>query len=149
MANSLSVGDKAPEFSLKSQTGKAYRLTDLKGKWVVLYFYPKDDTPGCTKQACSIRDFHGEFQKRGIEVFGISIDDEKSHADFASKFSLPFPLLADTAHSVSLAYGAFSNGKYSDRFTYVIAPDQTISHIFKKVNVDAHAQEVLAVINNH
>jgi peroxiredoxin Q/BCP len=148
MSTELKIGDKAPSFSLKSQDGNTYSLADCKGKWVVLYFYPKDDTPGCTKQACSFRDFNSQYQKLGIQVFGISIDDTNSHRAFADKFSLPFPLLADTEKSVSQAYGAFGNGKYSDRFTFVIKPDQTIGHVFKKVNVEAHAQEVLDVIKN-
>jgi len=147
----LKVGDKAPSFSMQSQEGRTYTLGDYKGKWVVLYFYPKDDTPGCTKEACSFRDHYSKYQKLGIQVFGVSIDNTDSHDAFASKFHLNFPLLADTDKKVSLAYGAFGNGKYSDRYTFVIKPDQTIGHIFKKVNVEAHADEVLAAIEklNH
>jgi peroxiredoxin Q/BCP len=147
----LNVGDKAPSFSMKSQDGRTYSLGDYKGKWVVLYFYPKDDTPGCTKEACSFRDNYSKYQKLGIQVFGVSIDSTDSHDAFAKKFHLSFPLLADTDKKVSLAYGAFSNSKYSDRYTFVIKPDQSIGHIFKKVNVEAHADEVLAAIEklNH
>ncbi len=90
----LNVGDQAPQFSLKSQDGRTYSLADYKGRWVVLYFYPKDDTPGCTKQACSFRDNFENYKKLGIQVFGVSIDDTESHAAFAKKFNLPFPLLA-------------------------------------------------------
>ena len=147
----LNVGDKAPNFSMSSQDGRTYTLGDYKGKWVVLYFYPKDDTPGCTKEACSFRDNYSKYQKLGIQVFGVSIDNTDSHGAFAKKFHLSFPLLADTDKKVSMAYGAFGNGKYSDRYTFVIKPDQTIGHIFKKVNVEAHADEVLAAIEklNH
>lgn len=147
----LNVGDKAPSFNMKSQDGRTYTLGDYKGKWVVLYFYPKDDTPGCTKEACSFRDNYSKYQKLGIQVFGVSIDNTDSHDAFAKKFHLSFPLLADTDKKVSMAYGAFGNGKYSDRYTFVIKPDQTIGHIFKKVNVEAHADEVLAAIEklNH
>lgn len=142
----LKAGDKAPRFTMKSQDGRNYSLDDYKGKWVVLYFYPKDDTPGCTKQACSFRDNYSVYKKMGIQVFGVSVDDTNSHDAFAKKFNLPFPLLADTDKKVSQAYGAFSNGKYADRFTFLIKPDQTIGHIFKKVNVEAHANEVLEAI---
>lgn len=142
----LNVGDKAPQFTLKAQDGRNYSLKDYKGRWVVLYFYPKDDTPGCTKQACSFRENGDIYKKMGIQVFGVSIDDETSHKAFAEKFKLPFLLLADTDTKLSQEYGAFSNGKYSDRFTYIIKPDQTIGHIFKKVSVDIHAQEVLEAI---
>src|SRR5205807_2431861 len=114
--------------------------------WVVLYFYPKDDTPGCTKEACSFRDNYTKYQKMGIQVFGVSVDDVDSHGAFAKKFHLPFPLLADTEKKISTAYGAFSNNKYSDRYTFLIKPDQTIGHVFKKVNVEAHADEVLSQI---
>lgn len=139
----LKVGDPAPEFSLKAQDGKTYNLKDYKGKWVVLYFYPKDDTPGCTKQACSFRDSQATYSKLGIQVFGVSVDDTASHDAFAKKFNLNFPLLADTDKKTSKAYGALSKFIVSDRFTFLIKPDQTIGHIWKKVNVDAHASEVM------
>ena len=142
----LHEGDHAPEFHMKSNDGKSYSLADYKGKWVVLYFYPKDDTPGCTKEACSFRDNISKYEKLGIKVFGVSIDDVDSHDKFSEKFHLNFPLLADTDKKVSMAYGAFNNGKYSDRFTFIIKPDQTIGHIFKKVNVESHADEVLTAI---
>ncbi|MDZ4678550.1 MAG: peroxiredoxin [Oligoflexia bacterium] len=146
MSVKLKAGDLAPSFTLKSQDGRTYSLSDYKGRWVVLYFYPKDDTPGCTKQACSFRDNFESYKKMGIQVFGISVDDETSHDAFAKKFHLQFPLLADTEKKTSKAYGAFSNEKYSDRFTFVIKPDQTIGHIFEKVNVEAHASEVMEAI---
>jgi peroxiredoxin Q/BCP len=142
----LHEGDQAPAFTMKSNDGKNYSLADYKGKWVVLYFYPKDDTPGCTKEACSFRDNISKYEKLGIKVFGVSIDDTDSLDKFSEKFHLNFPLLADTDKKVSQAYGAFNNGKYSDRFTFLIKPDQTVGHIFKKVNVESHADEVLTAI---
>jgi peroxiredoxin Q/BCP len=146
MAAELKAGDKAPSFTLKSQDGRTYSLQDYKGRWVVLYFYPKDDTPGCTKEACSFRDNYEAYKKMGIQVFGVSVDNEKSHDAFAKKFHLPFPLLADTEKKISKAYGAFSSNKYPDRYTFLIKPDQTIGHVFKKVNVEAHASEVMEAI---
>jgi peroxiredoxin Q/BCP len=145
----LTIGQEAPLFTLKSQDDRNYSLSDYKGKWVVLYFYPKDDTPGCTKEACSFRDNFSKFQKLGIQVFGVSVDDVQSHGEFVKKFNLPFPLLADTEKKVSTLYGALSNTKYSDRFTFLIKPDQTIGTIFKKVNVAAHADEVLEAIEKN
>jgi len=102
------VGDKAPAFSLEDQSGKTVKLSDFKGKKVVLYFYPKDDTPGCTREACSFRDEHSALQKAGAVVLGVSPDSGPSHAKFAGKYKLPFPLLADTDHSVSERYGAWA-----------------------------------------
>src|ERR1039457_405743 len=134
MNTELKVGDKAPPFSLKSNDGRTYSLSDYKSKWVVFYFYPKDDTPGCTKEACSFRDNFSQFNKLGIQVFGVSVDDETSHSAFSKKFNLPFPLLADTSKAVSKGYGALSRGIMSDRFTFLIKPDQTIGHVFHKVN---------------
>src|SRR5437879_4529601 len=142
----LAVGETAPDFALRSDDGRRMSLKDFRGKKVVLYFYPKDDTPGCTKEACSFRDNYSTYKKMGIQVFGVSVDDADSHDAFAKKFNLPFPLLADTDKKVSMSYGAFSNNKYSDRFTFVIKPDQTVGHVFKKVNVTAHADEVLEAI---
>ena len=101
------VGDKAPAFSLEDQSGKTVKLSDFKGKTVVLYFYPKDDTPGCTREACAFRDEHSALQKAGAVVLGVSPDSGPSHAKFAGKYKLPFPLLADTDHAVSEKYGAW------------------------------------------
>ena len=103
MAEKLKEGDKAPDFAVTDQSGKTVRLKDLRGKKVVLYFYPKDDTPGCTKEACAFRDSFSKFKKRGIEVFGVSLDSEKSHQKFIDKFSLPFRLLADTDRNLPRA----------------------------------------------
>jgi peroxiredoxin Q/BCP len=149
MATELQVGDPAPQFSLKAQGNRNHSLSDYKGKWVVLYFYPKDDTPGCTKEACSFRDNFAKFQKLGIQVFGISVDDVESHGEFVKKFNLPFSLLADTEKKVSELYGALSSAKYSDRMTFVIKPDQTIARVFKKVNAAVHADEVLEAIEKN
>ncbi|HEX8738064.1 MAG TPA: thioredoxin-dependent thiol peroxidase [Pyrinomonadaceae bacterium] len=146
----LNEGDIAPDFTTKDQNGKEVRLSDLRGQRVVLYFYPKDDTPGCTKQACSLRDSHDAFTEKGIKVLGVSNDDEASHQKFISKFSLPFDLLADTEKEIVNAYGVYGEKnmygkKYMgiNRTTFLIDEEGKIKKIFKKVNVDEHADEVL------
>ena len=128
-------------------------LSSLRGKPVVLYFYPKDDTPGCTKQACGIRDAWGEFERRGAVVLGISPDDEKSHAKFRDKFDLPFPLLADTDHATAEAYGVWVEksmyGKKHmgvERSTFVIDADGNAAKVMRNVKPDTHADDVLAVL---
>jgi peroxiredoxin Q/BCP len=147
----LKEGDKAPNFSSTDQDGKKVKLSDLKGQKVVLYFYPKDNTPGCTKEACSFRDADQTFAAKGIKVLGVSTDDEKSHQKFISKFQLPFDLLADTDHSIVDAYGVWGEKsmygkKYMGTFrkTFLIDENQKIVKIFDKVKVDEHANEVLA-----
>ena len=147
----LKEGDKAPEFNSKDQNGNSVSLKDLKGKRVVLYFYPKDDTPGCTKEACSFRDADDVFNAKGIKVLGVSTDDEKSHQKFISKFQLPFDLLADTDKSIVEAYGVWGEKsmygkKYMGTFrkTFLIDESGVIVKIFEKVNVAEHADEVLA-----
>lgn len=102
----LKVGDKAPEFTCKDQDGKTFRLSEHLGKPLVLYFYPKDNTPGCTKQACSFRDDYGQFERKGIQIYGINPDSERSHKEFAEKYDLPFPLLSDPDKKISKLYGA-------------------------------------------
>jgi len=146
----LKEGDIAPEFSSKDQNGNPVKLSDHKGKKVVLYFYPKDDTPGCTKEACSFRDADDVYNAKGIKVFGVSTDDEKSHQKFISKFQLPFDLLADTDKSIVESYGVWEEKsmygkKYmgTNRKTFLIGEDGRIAKIFDKVNVDGHADEVL------
>ena len=146
----LKEGDIAPEFSSKDQNGNPVKLSDHKGKKVVLYFYPKDDTPGCTKEACSFRDADDVYNAKGIKVFGVSTDDEKSHQKFISKFQLPFDLLADTDKSIVESYGVWGEKsmygkKYmgTNRKTFLIGEDGRIAKIFDKVNVDGHADEVL------
>ena len=146
----LTEGDQAPDFATKNQNGDDVKLSDFKGKRVVLYFYPKDDTPGCTKQACSLRDSFGTFEEKGIKVFGVSNDDEKSHQKFISKYSLPFDLLADTDKTLVNDYGVYGEKnmygkKYMgiNRTTFLIDEAGKIVKIFKKVKVDEHAGEVL------
>ena len=149
----LEVGDKAPAFRTTDQDGDEVSLRDFKGKKVVLYFYPKDDTPGCTKEACSFRDGWSKFRRKGVAVLGVSVDDEKSHRKFADKFSLPFPLLADTDKEIVKAYGVWGEKsmygrKYmgTHRVTYLIDEKGKIAAVWPKVKPDAHADEVLAAV---
>ena len=153
-AKGLMVGDKAPAFSLKNTEGKTVKLSDFKGKKVVLYFYPKDNTPGCTKEACGFRDDFAQLKKRGVEVLGVSGDDQNSHQKFTEKFSLPFTLLSDPDHEMMEKYGAWGEknmyGKKSMgvlRITYIIDEEGKIAHLFKKVKTDTHSQDVLKVID--
>jgi len=150
----LEVGQKAPDFKVKDTGGNTVELSKLRGKKVVLYFYPKDDTPGCTKEACSFRDGYGVFQKRGIAVLGVSLDDQKSHQAFTAKYNLPFPLLADTDAKVSTAYGVYQEKEFMGkksmgivRTTFIIDEQGIVRHIFRKVNTDIHSQEVLEAID--
>ena len=142
-------GKPAPDFELESDSGETVTLSNLRGKPVVLYFYPKDDTPGCTRQACGIRDAWGEFQRAGAEVFGISADSQASHERFRSKYSLPFTLLADPEHKLAELYGVGQEGKRSyERSTFVIDPEGNVAKILRRVNPDRHADEVLAVLES-
>lgn len=143
-------GNKAPDFTAKDQNGNKVKLSDLKGRRVVLYFYPKDDTPGCTKEACSFRDANDVYGEKGIKVFGVSIDDETSHQKFISKYSLPFDLLADTDKKIVEKYGVWGEkSMYGKKYmgtlrkTFLIDEDGKIVKIFDKVNVSEHADEVL------
>jgi len=147
----LKEGDTAPDFSTRDTNGNPVRLSELRGQKVVLYFYPKDDTPGCTKQACSFRDNYSTVEEKGIKVLGISLDDEASHQAFISKFNLPFTLLSDTDHAVSNAYGVYGEQTWGDkkfmgvaRKTFLIDEHGKVKKIFNKVDVEAHADEVLA-----
>jgi peroxiredoxin Q/BCP len=147
----LKEGDKAPDFAVADANGKTVRLKDLRGKKVVLYFYPKDDTPGCTKEACAFRDSFAKFKRRGIEVFGVSLDSEKSHQKFIQKYDLPFGLLADTGKEVSEAYGTYGEKKFmgrkymgNHRMTFLIDEKGKIKKVFEKVKPEEHAEEVLA-----
>jgi peroxiredoxin Q/BCP len=149
----LAVGDKAPAFKTLDQDGEAVALSDFKGKKVVLYFYPKDDTPGCTKEACSFRDGWSKFRKRGVAVLGVSVDDARSHRKFIDKFSLPFPLLADTDKAIVKAYGVWGEKsmygrKYmgTHRVTYLIDEKGKIAAVWPKVKPDGHADEILEAI---
>jgi peroxiredoxin Q/BCP len=153
MAEALKVGDKAPDFSLSNQGGKTVTLKSLKGTQVVLYFYPKDDTPGCTKEACGFRDAMKPIEKTGAVVLGISLDDAKSHAKFIEKYGLPFSLLCDEDTAVSKAYGVYKQksmyGKTYwgiERSTFVIGPAGKLKAIFRKVKVDGHIDEVLTAL---
>jgi peroxiredoxin Q/BCP len=148
-------GKPAPDFELKSDSGEAVKLSDLRGKQVVLYFYPKDDTPGCTTQACGIRDAYGEFEKAGAVVLGVSPDDERSHVKFKEKYDLPFTLLADEDHSVSEQYGVWGEKKYMgktywgvSRSTFVIDEDGNVKRVMHQVKPDAHADDVLETLRS-
>lgn len=154
MASKLKEGAKAPDFSVNDAEGKSVRLKDLRGKKVVLYFYPKDDTPGCTKEACSFRDSFAKFKRRGIEVLGVSLDNEKSHQKFIKKFDLPFRLLADTNRAIANAYGTYGEKKFMGRtymgiyrMTFLIDEKGKIKKIFSKVKPEEHAEEVLTAFN--
>ena len=149
----LDVGDKAPAFSLEDQSGKTVKLSDFKGKTVVLYFYPKDDTPGCTREACAFRDEHSALRKAGAVVLGVSPDSGVSHAKFAGKYDLPFPLLADTDHAVSEKYGAWGEKSlYGRKFmginrsTFLIDGSGKVARVWPKVKVDGHVDRVLQAI---
>lgn len=152
---SLKVGDLAPEFDGTATDGSRISLKSLRGKWVVLYFYPKDDTPGCTKEACGFRDSYSIFGERGAVVLGVSADPIKAHVKFTEKFQLPFPLLADEDHSIVQAYGVwgekmFMGRKYQGihRVTFLIGPDGRIAEIWPTVKPEQHAAEVLEAIGS-
>ena len=143
----IEEGKPAPNFELTSDRGETVSLSGLRGKPVVLYFYPKDDTPGCTRQALGIRDSWGEFQRAGAEVFGISADTPASHKRFKAKYSLPFTLLADPEHKLAEPYGVGQEGKNSyERSTFVIDADGIVARIMRRVNPDRHADEVLSAL---
>ena len=151
----IAEGQEAPDFELTSDAGATVRLSALRGKPVVLYFYPKDDTPGCTTQACGIRDAWGEFERAGAIVLGVSPDNERSHVKFRDKYDLPFTLLADTEHAVAETYGVWGEKKYMgrtymgvSRSTFVIGEDGTIKKVFEKVKPDTHADDVLAALSS-
>lgn len=150
----LKEGDPAPPFTAPTNGGGQVSLTDFKGHPVILFFYPKDDTPGCTKEACSFRDEYAEFKQRGAIVLGVSVDPVKSHDRFAKKFNLPFPLLSDEDHRIVEAYGVwgektFMGRKYhgTHRVTFLIGPDGRIRKLWTKVKPDEHAAEVLAALD--
>ena len=141
----LSVGTKAPEFTVKDTNGKTVSLSDFTGKTVVMYFYPNDDTPGCTKEAQSFRDNYTEYQNKDMVVLGVSMDNEASHKAFTEKYGLPFQLLADVDGTITKAYNVEGN-KYSKRVTYIIDAEGKISHVDEKVKTDSHAKDILEVI---
>ena|SRR3989338_1592490 len=144
------VGEKAPDFSLPDQTGREHTLSQYRGKWVLLYFYPKDDTPGCTKEACGIRDAWKDFQKNNIQVFGVSVDPVQSHAKFVKKYSLPFTLLADEQKELVKTYDVWGKKKFMGReymgikrVSFLIDPKGVIAKIYETVKPEEHAEEVL------
>jgi peroxiredoxin Q/BCP len=149
----LKAGDKAPDFTAKDQNGQTISLGDFKGKTVILYFYPKDDTPGCTAEACDFRDNYQSLVGKGFEVIGVSTDDEKSHKKFETKYSLPFPLIADTDQTIVEAYGVWGEKnmygkKYMGtvRTTFIIDGDGIIKQVITKVDTKAASQQVLDLL---
>ncbi len=146
MADSLQIGDLAPGFQLSDQHGEVVSLNQYQGQWVVLYFYPKDDTPGCTKEACSFRDNINHLINQQAVILGMSIDSIESHQSFATKFKLPFSLLADADATVSKRYGALLNlgfMKFAKRHSFIIDPSGKIAKIYRKVDPEEHVQQVL------
>jgi peroxiredoxin Q/BCP len=148
---SLKAGRKAPDFTLPDQHGDKHKLSTYKGQWVLIYFYPKDDTPGCTKEACAIRDNWSGFKRLKMQVFGISTDPVKKHAKFVDKYDLPFTLLADEEKKVVNKYGVWGLKKFMGReyegtfrHSFLIDPDGKISKVYEKVKPAEHAEEVLA-----
>ena len=149
----VTEGAPAPDFTLTSDAGESVSLADFRGKPVVLYFYPKDDTPGCTTQACGIRDSWGELQAAGAVVLGVSPDSAAAHVKFREKYGLPFTLLADTEHAVSELYGVWGERTFAgntfmgvSRSTFVIAPDGSVAKVMHGVKPATHADDVLAVL---
>jgi peroxiredoxin Q/BCP len=143
MTDWLKPGEPAPDFETKDQNGKAISLRSFRGRPVVLYFYPKDDTPGCTSEACSFRDSMTVLQNHGIVVLGVSVDSEESHARFASKYKLNFTLLSDRKKNIVHAYGVESPYGTAKRVTYIIGPDGIIKYVFPHVDTRTHASDVL------
>ena len=146
-------GELAPDFELRSDEGERVKLSQFRGKPVVLYFYPKDDTPGCTTQACSIRDNYDDFEERGAVVLGVSPDEETAHVKFKQKYGLPFTLLADPEHTVSELYGVWGERKYMgrtymgvERSTFLIDSEGRISNVMRKVKPDTHVERVLQAL---
>ncbi len=143
---SMTVGDPAPDFALVDQSGTTRSLSGYRGRWVVLYFYPKDDTPGCTTEACQFRDDYFQAKKLGAEILGVSIDNTDSHAAFAQKYSLPFPLLADKDGAVAKQYDALFGIwplRFARRHTFLIDPEGKIAKIYRSVNPQTHSREVI------
>jgi peroxiredoxin Q/BCP len=146
----LNIGDTAPDFNLLDQTGTQYTLSSYRGRWVLVYFYPRDDTPGCTKEACGFRDAFPEFEKLDMPILGISTDSVKSHGKFVAKYELPFTLLADEDNEVVQLYGVWGKKKFlgkefegTHRMSFLIDPEGQIAKIYKKVKPAKHAHEVL------
>lgn len=149
----IEEGKAAPDFELTTDTGERVKLSDYRGKPVVLYFYPKDDTPGCTVEACGFRDAYSDFEQRGAIILGVSPDDEASHVKFKNKFSLPFTLLADPEHEVAEKYGVWGEKKYAgktyfgvQRSTFLIDEDGNVAKVMHNVKPDGHPEQVLAAL---
>lgn len=150
----IQAGTPAPSFRLKDETGTVRNLSDFRGQTIVLYFYPKDDTPGCTKEACNFRDNYSAYEKAGVTILGVSPDSPASHAKFKEKFSLPFSLLADEDHALCEAYGVWGEKKFLGkeymgvlRTTFVVDGDGKIVKVFENVKPSEHSAEVLAAVN--
>ena len=149
MADAIAVGQIAPAFRLPDQAGKMHRLSDYRGQWVVLYFYPKDDTPGCTTEACSFRDNISAISAKGAVVLGISVDNSDSHAEFADKYHLPFPLLADKGGKIAQQYGSLLNLiviKVAKRHSFIIDPKGRIAKIYRDVSPASHVTEIVKAL---
>jgi thioredoxin-dependent peroxiredoxin len=151
----INEGDQAPDFTLQSDAGTDVTLSSLRGRPVVLYFYPRDDTPGCTAQACGIRDVYGDFERAGAVVLGVSPDDEGSHVKFKEKYELPFTLLADKDHSVAEQYGVWGEKSHGgrkyfgvNRSTFVIDEDGLVKKVMHNVRPATHADDVLAALES-
>ena len=149
----VSEGESAPDFTATTDAGERVSLADFRGRPVVLYFYPKDDTPGCTAQACGIRDAYGEFERAGAVVLGVSPDSEAEHLKFKEKYDLPFTLLADPEHEIAERYGVWGEKQYKgrtylgvSRTTFLIAADGTVAKVMPDVKPDTHADDVLAAL---
>jgi peroxiredoxin Q/BCP len=140
------VGETAPSFNLPDQNGKLHTLQEYRGKWLVLYFYPKDDTPGCTQEACAFRDDLNQITELGAQVVGVSVDDTASHAEFAKKYHLPFPLLADKTTETAERYGALLNlwlFKFARRYTFLIDPKGNIDKLYLSVDTSRHSKQII------
>ncbi len=147
------AGQKAPSFNLMTDDDQPLKLGDLKGKWSVLYFYPKDDTPGCTKEASGLRDDYNEYKKAGVRILGVSPDSPASHRKFKEKYNLPFTLLADEGHKVCDAYGVWGPKKFLGkeyegvlRTTFLIDPEGKVARVFENVKPEGHSQEILGAL---
>jgi thioredoxin-dependent peroxiredoxin len=143
---SLQIGDDAPSFTLNDAQGQTHYLSDYAGKYLVLYFYPKDDTPGCTKEACHFRDDMAQLEKLGANVVGVSVDNSASHADFAKKYHLPFPLLIDANGAVAESYQSLTNlyiVKIAKRHTFLISPTGKIAKVYTSVDTSNHSQQII------
>lgn len=140
------VGRPAPDFNLPDQDGQYHTLREYRGKWLVLYFYPKDDTPGCTQEACAFRDDLNQISELGAQVAGVSVDDTDSHAEFAKKYHLPFPLLADKTAATADSYGALLNlwlVKFARRYTFLIDPQGNVSKVYLSVETSRHSRQII------